>query len=62
MPFASTWMQLEILVLTKFSRKDKIPCAITYMWNLRYGTNEPVCKQKDSENRENEMDREFEVN
>ena len=40
MPFAATWMQLEILIRCKLERKRQIPYGITYMWNLKYGTNE----------------------
>ena len=30
---------------TKRSQKEKeIPRDITYMWNLKYGTNETICK------------------
>ena len=36
MPFAATWMKLEILIL--------IPYDVTYMWNLKYGTNELIYK------------------
>ena len=46
MPFAATWIQLEILILSevKSEREGQIPCDITYMWTLKYGTNEPVYK------------------
>ena len=39
-------MQLEIIILSKVSQKEKrqILYDITYMWNLKYGTNEPVYK------------------
>ena len=30
----------------KLERERKIPFDITYMWNLKYGTNEPPTKQK----------------
>ena len=43
MPFAATWMQLEILILSEVRQKEK-DNYITYMWNLRYGTNEPIYK------------------
>ena len=33
-PFAMTWIQLEIHILSKSERQ--IPCTITYMWNLKY--------------------------
>ena len=45
MPFAAKWMKLEILISSEVSQKERqIPNAITYMWNLKYGTSEPVCK------------------
>ena len=45
MPFAAKWVQLEILILSEVSQKEKyIPYDITYMWNLKYGTNEPTYK------------------
>ena len=34
MPFAATWMDLEIIVLSE-GRERKISYAITYMWNLK---------------------------
>ena len=36
MPFAATWMQLEIIILSegKSKRERQIPYDITYMWNL----------------------------
>ena len=41
--FAATWMQLEILKLSEVSQKMKdILYDITYMWNLKYGTNKRV--------------------
>ena len=54
MPFAATWMQLEILILSEVERKRQIPYDITYMWNLKYATNEPSYKTErltDIENR-----------
>ena len=32
---------------TKWSKSDRerqTPCVITYMWNLKYDTNEPIYK------------------
>ena len=37
-------MQLEILILSKSERERQIPYDITYMWNIKYGTNEPIHK------------------
>ena len=38
-------MQLEILIPSEGSQKEKeVPYDITSMWNLKYGTNEPVHK------------------
>ena len=35
MPFAATWMDLEIIILTEVSQKDRqIYYEITNMWNL----------------------------
>ena len=41
MPFAATWVGLETLILSKVSQKKKIPYDITYLWNLKYETDDP---------------------
>ena len=42
MPFVASWMELETLILSEVSQKEKqIPYDIIYIWNLIYGTNEP---------------------
>ena len=48
MPFAGTWMKLDILTLSEISQKekDKYHMTITYIWNLKYGTNEPTYKRE----------------
>ena len=48
MPFAATWMDLEI---SEVSQKERqIPHDITYMWNLKYDTNELIYeKETDSQ-------------
>ena len=35
MPFAATWMDLEIIILSKTLRERQISIDITYMWNLK---------------------------
>ena len=43
---AATWTDLEIFILNEASQKERqIPYNITYMWNLKYDTNE-LMKQK----------------
>ena len=45
MPFAATWTQLEILILSEVSQKERqVPYDSTHIWNLKHGTNEPVYK------------------
>ena len=57
MPFALTWMQLEIVMLSevKSEGERKIVC-ITYMWNLKYNTNELIYKtETDSWTRQTDL-------
>ena len=44
MPFAATWTQLEIILLSevKSEREIQIPQDIIYMWNIKYDTNERI--------------------
>ena len=35
MPFAATWMDLEVIILSEVSQIDKDKYNITYMWNLK---------------------------
>ena len=54
MPFAAMWMELEIIILSEVSQTQKTkPYDITYMYNLKYDTNELLLKEKhtDIENR-----------
>ena len=37
-----SFLQLEIILLSKLERERQISYDITYMWNLKYDTNEPV--------------------
>ena len=34
MPFAATWMDLEIIILSEVSQAEKHKHHITYMWNF----------------------------
>ena len=43
--FVETWMDLETVILSEVrKRKTSTIYHITYMWNLKYGTNEPIYK------------------
>ena len=46
MPFAATWMDLQIVILSEVSQteKDKYLMISLIMWNLKNGTNEPIYK------------------
>ena len=37
-------MQVEIIILSEFTKRKTIPYHITYIRNLKYGTNEPIYK------------------
>ena len=41
LPFATTWMNLEIIILSEVSQTEKDKNSIiTYMWNLKNKTSE----------------------
>ena len=42
-PFAATWMDLEIIIPSEVSQRQ-ISYDITYMWSIKYDTNELICK------------------
>ena len=42
MPFAATWMQLEIILLSEVSQKRQTQHDSIYIWNLQYNTNKPI--------------------
>ena len=44
MPLAATWVDLEIIILSEVNQKEKDKHHITYMWNLKYDTNELIYK------------------
>ena len=43
MSFAATWMDPEIIVLSKI-RERQSPCDIIYMWNVKHDTNQYIYK------------------
>ena len=50
MPCAATWMELEVLILSEVSQKEKDKYHydnydITLIWNLIYGTSEPIYRK-----------------
>ena len=50
MPFAATWMDLESHTKqSKSERERQIPYGITYVWNLKYDTNELYETETDSQ-------------
>ena len=48
MLFAAKWMDLEIIILSEVSQreKDKYQYDITHMWNQKNGTNEIIQKSE----------------
>ena len=45
MPFAVTWMDLEMIIQSEVSQTERqISYDIAYMWNLKNDTNELICK------------------
>ena len=41
-PFAATWIEQEIIILSEVSQKEKDKYDILYMWNLKYDTSELI--------------------
>ena len=37
----TTWIELEMIIVSE-ERERQIPYNVTYMWNLKYDTNEPT--------------------
>ena len=47
MPFAATQMELDTLILSEVSQKEKDKYhMISHIWNLIYGTNEPFHRKE----------------
>ena len=50
MPFAATGMELETLILSEVSQKEKDKYhMISHIWNLMYGTNAPFHRNENHE-------------
>ena len=45
MPFSATWMELQTLILSEVSQKDKYH-MIAHLYNLTSGTNEPIYRKE----------------
>ena len=47
MPFAATGMELETLILSEVSQKEKDKYhMLSHIWNLMYNTNEPLHRKE----------------
>ena len=46
MPFAATWMELEIIILSevRLTSERQTSYDITHMWNLKKNTNKLICR------------------
>ena len=55
MSFAVTYMDLEIVILSSSTGERQIPCDITYMWNLKYDTNQRICETETDSTRHKEQ-------
>ena len=49
MPFAATLMDPKIVIVSRSERERQILCDISYMWNLKYDTNDIQTKQTQRE-------------
>ena len=50
LPFATTWMSLEDIMLSEISQTEKdILYVITYMWNLKNKTNEYIYNKTETD-------------
>ena len=44
MPFATTWVELEIIILSQSDRERQMPYDTAYIWNLKYDTHKLILK------------------
>ena len=50
MPLATTWMDLEMIILSKVSQTEKWIIDVTYIWNIKK-KKEKFTKQKQTHRR-----------
>ena len=55
MPFAATWMDFEIIILSEVSQRERQISYITYMWYLKYDTDEFIYKTETDSDIENKF-------
>ena len=57
MPFAATWVDLKIIILSEVTERERqLPYDITYMQNLKYDTNEFIYEREiDSQTQRTDM-------
>ena len=54
--FAATWMELESLILSEVSQKEKDKFhMISHIWNLIYGTNGPIYRKETNSQKHGEQ-------
>ena len=46
LPFAATWVDLEIAILSEVRQRQIQISYITFVWNLKYDTNELIYKRE----------------
>ena len=46
MPYATTWMQLQIIIPSEERQKEKDKYEIICMWNLKYDINEFIYERE----------------
>ena len=56
-PFAAAWMQLEIIILNEVNSEGERPKPydITYVWNLKYDTNESIYETETESQTQNRL-------
>jgi len=54
MPFAATWIDLELIILSEVSKTDKYH-MMSLIWNLKYNTNEIIFETETDSGIENRL-------